>query len=95
MSALKEFADFVTLNMANLAATYAQLLAESEAGYDIFPVDSRLTSARKLLKAVIKAYESQSSDPLVGLFDAHTNEDFTPVGGTDRPSTTPLPKLNL
>jgi|GEM_PF-2434382 len=75
MSALKEFADFITLNMANLAATYAQLLAESNAGYEIFPADSRITSARKLLKAVIKAYDSQTSEPLVGLFEAHTNEN--------------------
>ena len=74
MSALEEFANFITLNMANLAATYARLLAESEAGYETFPADSRIATARKLIKAVVAACESETSDPLCHLFDERTDD---------------------
>ena len=69
MSALREFANFITLNMANLAATYARLLAESGEDYDALPPDSRIASARKLLRAVIVACELENADPLCHLFD--------------------------
>jgi PAS domain S-box-containing protein len=72
MSALKEFADFVTLNTASLAETYAQLLAESDADFKAIPVDSRLASGRKLLKAVTNAFDLQTSDPL----NNHFNEQI-------------------
>ncbi len=68
MSALKEFANFITLNMASLAETYGQLLAQSNAGYRLFSVESRESSARRLLKAVIEACDTQTSDPLLQLF---------------------------
>jgi PAS domain S-box-containing protein len=73
MLALKEFANFVTLNMANLAATYARLLAENGKGYETIHANSRRASARRLLKAVIEAYELGTSDPLCHLFDERTN----------------------
>ncbi|MCP4612998.1 MAG: hypothetical protein GY845_30255, partial [Planctomycetes bacterium] len=73
MLALKEFANFVTLNMANLAATYARLLAEKGAGYETIHANSRRASARRLLKAVTEAYESEDSNPLCHLFDERTN----------------------
>jgi hypothetical protein len=75
MPALKEFANFVTLNTANLAETYAQLLAENGKGYEVFPVDRRMASARRLLKAVIESYESESSAPLIRIFDDSLDED--------------------
>lgn len=68
MSALKEFANFITLNMASLAETYGQLLAQSNAGYRLFSVESRESSARRLLKAVIEACDTQTADPLLQLF---------------------------
>jgi PAS domain S-box-containing protein len=69
MSALKEFADFVTLNKAGLAETYAELLAENEADFEAIPFDTRLVSARKLLNAVTDALDLQTSDPLIRLFN--------------------------
>ncbi len=68
MSALKEFATFITLNLANLAATYARLLAEQGHGYEAIPANNRVTSGRKLLKAVSEACELESSTPLCRLF---------------------------
>jgi PAS domain S-box-containing protein len=68
MLAFREFANFIALNMANLATTYARLLAESNKDYATFSLDSRTASARRLLKAVIDSYESQTSAPLVLLF---------------------------
>jgi PAS domain-containing protein/putative methionine-R-sulfoxide reductase with GAF domain len=82
MLALKEFANFINLNMANLATTQARLLAESSATYAAYSLDSRLTSARKLLKAVTEALEMQTSDPLVSLFTDHRRrwpKDIVPV----------------
>ncbi|MBN1218558.1 MAG: GAF domain-containing protein [Anaerolineae bacterium] len=69
MPALKEFANFITLNMANLAATYAELLEEIGEEYKTISADRRIASARRLLKAVIEAYESEHADSLVRLFD--------------------------
>lgn len=68
MSAFKEFANFITLNMANLAATYARLLAESSQDYSVFSLENRTASARRLLTAVVEAYELQAPDPLLSLF---------------------------
>ena len=74
MPALKEFANFITLNMANLAETYARFLEQSGAGYENIPVGPRLASARRLLKAVVEAYESNTPDPLRHLFDETADE---------------------
>jgi signal transduction histidine kinase len=74
MLALKEFANLITLNMANLTGRYVQILVENKAGYEYFSGYSRKTSARKLLKAVIIACESQTATPLVHLFDHHLND---------------------
>ena len=75
MLALKEFADFITLHKADLTATYARLLAESGAGYETFPVNSRLASARKLIKAVAEACETESPEPLNRLFEGQITEN--------------------
>ena len=64
MPALKEFANFITLNTANLADTYAQLLEENGGGYESISKSRRVSSARKLLKAVTESYESETSQPL-------------------------------
>ncbi len=73
MPALKEFANFINLNLANLAKTYARLLAENDEKYQAFPLDSRLASARRLLKAVTEACETQASEPLLRLFSGPNN----------------------
>jgi PAS domain S-box-containing protein len=70
MSALKEFANFVTLNMANLAATYDRLLGENNSSYAALPVNSRLVQARRLIKIVAEACESGTSAPFGRLFDS-------------------------
>lgn len=69
MLALKEFVNFLTHNKTNLALTYAELLVNRAVEYEIFPSESRLTSARKLLNAVIEAFEVETADPLCQLFD--------------------------
>ncbi len=69
MLALREFANFITLHTASLAATYARLLAENGEGYEQLSADSRRASARKLLKAVVQACEMESSAPLGHLFE--------------------------
>lgn len=77
MSALKEFANFVTLNMANLAATYARLLVE--AGYEETPANIRLASGRQWLKAVIEACEIENSAPFYRFSAGRTwSEDTIP-----------------
>ncbi|MDH3676021.1 MAG: hypothetical protein OES12_11050 [Anaerolineae bacterium] len=73
MLPLKEFADFVTLNMANLAATYAQLLAEREAGQESFPAIVREASARKALRAVVETFTLGKADPLILHFKARVD----------------------
>jgi PAS domain S-box-containing protein len=76
MPALKEFANFITLNTANLADTYAQLLEENGGGYESISKRRRVSSARKLLKAVTESYESESAVPLARLFDAQADDDM-------------------
>ena len=85
MLAFKEFADFISLNKANLAATYARLLAESGEGYENIPDETRLATARKLLKAVIEAYELESSSPLLSLFEK-PSDHLQPASGGLSPS---------
>jgi len=73
MLALKEFANFIDLNMANLATTYTQLLAENSV-YRVIPAEQRLVSARKVLAATAEALRLQSSEPLVSLFQQDSPE---------------------
>ncbi len=75
MPVLKEFANFITLNTANLADTYAQLLADNGGGYETISPSRRVSSARKLLKAVTESYESETSAPLARLFDPQADDD--------------------
>lgn len=75
MPALKEFANFITLNTANLADTYTQLLEESGDGYELIAANHRMSSARKLLKAVTASYESGTSAPLLHLFDESADDE--------------------
>jgi PAS domain S-box-containing protein len=79
MLAFREFANFINLNMANLATTYARLLAEQNQAYTALASDSEAaissatTAGRKLLKAVIQAFETQTSEPLLRLFQDDDN----------------------
>ncbi len=68
MVALKEFANFITLNTVNLAATFARLLAESRAEFATLPQSTRTALGRKLLKAAAEACQQQTSEPLLKLF---------------------------
>jgi PAS domain S-box-containing protein len=68
MQRLKEFADFLTMNMANLAGTYANILADSSPKYAAIEQEYRVSSGRKLLKAVVEVFNQQNSDPLLRLF---------------------------
>ena len=68
MSALKEFANFLAHNTANLVEIYARLLAEQGVGYEDFPGDRRIASARRLLKRVIACFEAETPQPLIDLF---------------------------
>lgn len=72
MSALKEFADFITYNLASLAATYNRLLEETE----VTPLspDSRMAFARRLVKTVAEACEAGTPKPLLTLVDQRINE---------------------
>ncbi len=72
MLALKEFANFITLNTANLAIIFARLLAESSPDYAATPQNSRIAAGRKLLNAVSAACEQQTSAPLLQLFENHS-----------------------
>jgi hypothetical protein len=82
MSPLKEFADFVTLNMANLAATYAHLLAEREAGRKTFPGIVREASARKALRAVVETLTSGNTAPLILHFSTQVDQHQSWSEGT-------------
>ncbi|MCL4297085.1 MAG: PAS domain S-box protein [Anaerolineae bacterium] len=73
MSALKEFANFILLNVANLAATYDRLLSQEDGDYAAFPADSRTTRARRLIKTVAEACEVETPDPLRCLFEEQLN----------------------
>jgi len=68
MLALEEFANFITLNMANLAQTYVELLNKQYSGQKL-AADSCLVVARRLLKAVVVACKTEKSDPVFQLFD--------------------------
>ena len=92
MLALKEFATFITLHMANLAATYTRLLAEKGQGYETFQADSRTTSARKVLEAVIDACQTETSAPLYNLFDETGN---APARWLDKNIKPPQPLLEV
>ena len=78
MSALKEFANFITLNMANLATTYARLLAEGGHGYEALPANNRVASGRKLLKAVVEAFKLETATPLIDIFDKDLTDNQPP-----------------
>ncbi|MBE7556488.1 MAG: PAS domain S-box protein [Anaerolineales bacterium] len=73
MSAFKEFANFILLNVANLAATYDRLLSQEGGDYAALPADSRTTMARRLIKTVAEACEAETPDPLRRLFEERLN----------------------
>lgn len=68
MLALNEFANFITLNMVDLAATFARLLAESDPEFVRIPPSNRTNVGRKLLNAASQACQQQASAPLITLF---------------------------
>ncbi len=74
MLALKEFANFMTLNVANLAMTYDRLLAETKPEADFRPADNRGISARRLIKTAAETLESGTSAPLSHLFEERANQ---------------------
>lgn len=76
MSALKEFADFITYNLASLAATYNKLLAENDEGG--LQIDGRTAFARRLIKTVAEACETGTPDPLLRLIDQQISDSSTP-----------------
>lgn len=79
MLALKTFADLITLEMANLAATYAQLLvADKSRHYSSISQDQRIALARRNLSAVVEACSSQNSAPLLNLFASEKNINNKP-----------------
>ena len=82
MAALKEFANFITLNMANLVTTYARLLAEGGQGYEVLPANSRTASGRRLLKAVVEAFELESATPLIDIFNKNLTDNQSPGAGS-------------
>ena len=87
MTGLQEFANFIKLNVAILATTYARLLAEKGQGYDKLHANSRKASARKLLNVVIHACETETSDPLIQFFDQYAySSDQRPNAQPDLPS---------
>lgn len=70
MVALKEFANVITMNMASLAPTYAELLPDANEAFAEISLSQRLASARKLLKAVSDACTGQNIDPLLNAFNS-------------------------
>ncbi|MCB0208913.1 MAG: PAS domain-containing protein [Anaerolineae bacterium] len=77
MLPLKEFANFVTLDMANLSAIYAQLLADDNEEYSSISYNERSALARRILNAVTDCCLSQSSAPLLKIFDAEDDMNNT------------------
>ncbi|MCB0196746.1 MAG: hypothetical protein KDJ65_32640, partial [Anaerolineae bacterium] len=69
MSALKEFSNLITVNMAELAAIYAHMRAEERNEYDPFSGDRRPATARELLRTMVRALEQQNAQPLMTLFE--------------------------
>jgi hypothetical protein len=70
MLALKEFADFISLNLTSLATTYTRLLVENKPAYQAAPLDRRVAAARKLLQAVVAAWWLEYSPSPGYLFHA-------------------------
>lgn len=66
MLVLEEFANFITMNMANLAETYVEELNKQYPEQNL-PADTCLVVARRLLKAVALACKTEKSDPLIQL----------------------------
>ncbi len=91
MLALKEFANFISLNVANLAATYDQLLVENSDGYAALSTDSRTVRARRLIKTVAEACESETSEPLRRFFDSRV----APTSPEPSKSELPSPLLEI
>jgi PAS domain S-box-containing protein len=91
MSALKEFANFILLNVASLAATYDRFLSENGGNYAALPADSRLAMARRLIKTVAAACEAETPDPLCHLFEERSN---TPSLGSS-PARLPHPLAEI
>ncbi|MCB0190314.1 MAG: PAS domain-containing protein [Anaerolineae bacterium] len=73
MVPLKEFANFITLDVANLAAIYAQLLADSSEEYGSISYNQRIVLARRNLNAVVDCCLAESSVPLLKFFDSKNN----------------------
>jgi PAS domain S-box-containing protein len=68
MLALKEFANFISLNLANLATTYDRLSIENNERYHYLSPDNRIAYARSLIKAVAAAAsEGGTPAPLIEL----------------------------
>lgn len=86
MLALKEFANFIFLNLANLTTTYDRLLAENDEAYKTLPVDTRIVSARKLIKAVAEACEAGTPDPFRQHF-ANSHKHVHLLGGHKPPQS--------
>jgi PAS domain S-box-containing protein len=78
MLALKEFANFISLNVANLAATYDRLLVEMGGVNETLPTDSRIASARRLIKTVAEACEMGTPEPFCHLFEG-LDDDSLPT----------------
>ncbi|MCB9078902.1 MAG: hypothetical protein H6631_14965 [Anaerolineaceae bacterium] len=66
ISALKELANLITMNMTPLTATLARSLAETQ--YSNPLVNDTFPLARTMLRTVINTLEGQSSQPLIDLF---------------------------
>ncbi|NJN93163.1 MAG: PAS domain-containing protein [Anaerolineales bacterium] len=86
MPALKEFANFISLNVANLAATYDRLQVESSESYALLPADKRVARARQLIKTVAEACKSETPDLLYRLFDGYTLPLATQSGQNQFPA---------
>src|SRR5512138_1701339 len=84
MLALKEYATFIFLNLANLATTYDRLLAENDQAYQTLPADTRIASARRLIKAVAEACEAGTPDPFRQHFDNPNKTTHLP--GSPKPA---------
>ncbi|MCB0211956.1 MAG: hypothetical protein KDJ52_21625 [Anaerolineae bacterium] len=78
MPALKEFANLITVNMAELAAIYAQILVDDQAEFDALSGNHRPASARELLRTVVRALEQHNVQPLMMLFEKQT-DTFGPL----------------
>ncbi len=86
MSALKEFANFISLNVANLAATYDRLQVESSENHPNLPADKRMVRARQLIKTVAEASESGTPDLLYRLFDGRVPSPSNQPGPNQFPA---------